>query len=57
MTAVPSTTYYQYARRATTGQLASSAAAVLAASAAQTPTEISRRQLHATLGKTLDSAA
>jgi hypothetical protein len=60
MTAIPSTSassYHVYAQRAMSGQLASSASAALAATAAQMPTEMSRRDLHATLGKTLDAAA
>jgi hypothetical protein len=59
MTSIPSanSSYYAYARRATGGQLASAAAAALAASATQGPTEISRRDLYATLGKSLDAAA
>jgi hypothetical protein len=49
-----------YGRRAAGGQLAaaaSSASAALAASAAHTPTELSHRDLFATLGKSLDAAA
>jgi len=60
MTAIPSTTasaYQVYAQRAASGHLASSAAAALAASAAQTATFMTRRELHATLGKSLDTAA
>ena len=53
----PAATYHAYAQRAARGQLASSAAAALAAAVARTPTEMSRRALHATLGKALDAAA
>ncbi len=60
MTAIASTSvssYRVYAQQAATGQLASSAAAALAASASQSPTEMNRRDLYATLGKNLDTAA
>ncbi len=60
MTAIPNSSvssYPVYAQRAASGHLASSAAAALAASATQSPTEMSRRDLHATLGKNLDLAA
>jgi hypothetical protein len=60
MSAVPSisaSSYRVYAQQAASGQLASSASAALAASAVQSPTEINRRDLHATLGKNLDAAA
>jgi hypothetical protein len=64
MTAIPSTsastsasTYRVYAQQAASGQLASSASAAVAAAAGQSPTEMNRRDLHATLGKNLDAAA
>jgi len=46
-----------YAQQAASGQLASAASAAVAASAGQSPTEMNRRDLHATLGKNLDAAA
>jgi hypothetical protein len=69
MTAIPSTngssnrastnasTYRVYAQQAASGQLAASASAAVAASTAPSPTEMNRRDLHATLGKNLDAAA
>jgi hypothetical protein len=60
MTAIPQTSvssYHVYAQQAASGQLAASAAAALAASATPSPTEMSRRDLYATLGKNLDAAA
>jgi hypothetical protein len=46
-----------YAQQAASGHLAASASAAVAASAAQSPAEMNRRDLHATLGKNLDAAA
>ncbi len=69
MTAIPSTngsaysastsasTYRVYAQQAASGHLAASASAAVAASTAPSPTEMNRRDLHATLGKNLDAAA
>jgi hypothetical protein len=69
MTAIPSSngssngastnasTYRVYAQQAASGQLAASASAAVAASTAPSPTEMNRRDLHATLGKNLDAAA
>jgi hypothetical protein len=60
MTAIHSSSapsYRMYAKQSAVGHLASSAAAAVAAEVAQSPTEMNRRDLHATLGKNLDAAA